>query len=124
MDKIKLIRIPIYDGNLGIVFTSDKIDIDKYVNVEFYSKEEIFCQTFSTEIDDKRTYLVAFNVKHSNYLVTNGHIAHECLHAANMCLGHIGDIASHENDETLAYLLDWMVDQVYTYMKEYKITIK
>lgn len=38
-------------------------------------------------------------------------LAHECLHAANMCLGSRGVEVDLENDEPVAYLLAWLLEK-------------
>lgn len=47
-----------------------------------------------------------------------GIISHECFHAAFGILDRIGVRLSDDSEEALAYLLDWIVTQVYEAKKE------
>lgn len=45
--------------------------------------------------------------------ITCGDIAHEAVHMANQLYNHIGQEIDTENDEDYAYLVGWIVNQIY-----------
>jgi len=55
--------------------------------------------------------LIAFNTPFQ--MTTHGTIAHEALHATNRILYHVGVDPDHNNDEAQAYLLSYIVDEIY-----------
>jgi hypothetical protein len=50
-----------------------------------------------------------------------GHLVHECVHAANFTLGIRGVKISTRNDETQAYLTQWIFQQCYNSLKGTKL---
>lgn len=51
---------------------------------------------------------------------TPGLIAHEVFHAADFLMNHIGNPLSGTNDETYAYLIGHITDEVYAHMNEHR----
>lgn len=49
----------------------------------------------------------------------HGMIAHECLHGCSFILGHVDILADHGNDEAMAYLMQYLVNEVTKFMKPY-----
>lgn len=41
-----------------------------------------------------------------------GLVAHECVHAANFLLGDLGVRVTQRNDESHAYMVQWLVDEI------------
>lgn len=50
-------------------------------------------------------------------------IAHEGLHAANSIMNYINYRFDPENDEPLAYLLSWIVEEIYKFLNQIKIVV-
>ncbi|CAH1002683.1 hypothetical protein LEM8419_03555 [Neolewinella maritima] len=48
-------------------------------------------------------------------------IAHEAVHVANNILDHVGVKADHNNDETLAYMVSWVVGKVLDAQHDLKV---
>ena len=45
--------------------------------------------------------------------ISPGLIAHECIHAVNCIYEHKGIQITMDNDEVLAYSVEWMVDKIF-----------
>jgi hypothetical protein len=50
-------------------------------------------------------------------------IAHEAVHAANYILSDRGVLCDHDNDEPLAYLVEWVVSKVVDALKRKRVKV-
>lgn len=53
--------------------------------------------------------------------ITFGLVVHELQHATNCILNHIGITPSYENDEAQAYLIGYISNKVFDFIKENKL---
>lgn len=98
--KKKTIDIPLFYGKLHII-QGELEEVEKKYNVVINSYDGA---TFWD--DEKAEICVWIGVK------TSGIIAHEALHATNIILRWVGVVADYQNDETQAYLLQYIVDKI------------
>ena len=111
----KAIEIPIYRGYLIVVFTND-IDTIKKAYPAFVGKN-VYAHTIYINHKDSQGFCVIFNFKNKNRRIYHGVIAHESLHAANMIAEERGILLSTDNDEPMAYLTEFITDEIYKYME-------
>lgn len=76
-----------------------KNEVEKFFNVEL----DQYCRGITMTTENGIAIWIQDNV-----LI--GCLVHECIHAANFLLKQKGVIASHENDEPLAYLVQWIFE--------------
>ena len=62
-------------------------------------------------------FYILLNFKHHKKIY-HGTIAHESVHIAHFIMTYSGLVKSLNNDEAEAYLVGWITDQVYKFMKE------
>lgn len=112
----KKIKIPIYLGDLVIHITDSKTKASEIAGSEQYD-------VFAFQIrNNHEHYHIVLNPEHPTANITYGIIAHECTHAALTLFQRRGIHPDVENQEPLAYMIEWFVDQVVTFMhkKGYK----
>jgi hypothetical protein len=118
----KTIPIPIYGATFSIVFTNDKEKLYKYLNKEF-EINDIYGTTYWSYKNKKQNIVVVYNFWNDTTDITHGVISHECLHACYMLSESRNLNISYDNDENVAYMLQWFVNQVYNFIKENKINV-
>ena len=103
----KRIKIPIYGGDILVVVNSTIEEGYKEINVV----------TDRDSLDRVHAMCIVFGGRQFAMILTLqttvGEIAHECFHCVNRTLLDIGYGIDPDNDEASAYLLNWMVDEVY-----------
>jgi hypothetical protein len=67
---------------------------------------------------DNNNYIIAFSKKTSY-----GVIAHESLHAVSYIFDFHGIVMDCKNDEPIAYLLEWVVEECHKFIKVKNFTI-
>lgn len=113
--KKKSIPIPLYGGDLIIIFSNSVEKIQK--EVPHFKKKHLFA--YSSYDDSKgRDYFIILNFDDEFEEITPGIIAHEALHVGHYIFHDIGADSDLNNDEPLAYLLKWIVDQVHEFHNE------
>ena len=107
----KRIKIPIYEGSITVVVNPTIEEGYKEINVT----------TERDSLDRIHAMCIVFGGREFAMILTPkttvGEIAHECLHCVNRTLMDIGYSVDPDNDETQAYFLNWMVDEVYKIWK-------
>lgn len=106
------VNIPIYHGKLFIFFTKDFNKVAKKYNLKKLIGEDLNgFGAFCTAQENKKgitQYFLIFGKKPSHSI-----IAHECIHAVNWIMSDRKIAPDLINDEPQAYLLGWVVSQVY-----------
>ena len=107
--RIKYCKIPLYTGKLVIIQLDNEesmTDVAKKYNiiadVSDYDGMAFF---------DKNNFIISFNKKTKASI-----IAHESLHAVSYIFNYHNIIMDSKNDESIAYLLEWIVDQCHKFI--------
>lgn len=119
--KIKSIHIPLYGSNFVIISSNSSKKISKIV--EGYKRKDPYATTAEGNYDGKRAVFVILNFDNKYAKIDYGVIAHECLHATHMIAEDKGIIPDFQNDEPLAYLLMWMVNEVHQFINDNNIKL-
>ena len=115
---IKKVKIPIYEQTLYVSITEDySKDKEEYECIWRPRKEDF--SGYTSGLNNQ--YLIILNKK---YLKEELHvvstISHEAFHVTNILFKRIGAVPDMDNDEHQAYLLSWIVEQVYKIYKNYE----
>jgi hypothetical protein len=102
----KRINIPLYFHKLRIIQTDDFEEVHKHYRL----KGEI--DYSGVTIDAGYEIVVAFKND-----VTPSLIAHEALHVCSIIFKNIKCNFDEDNDEPIAYLLGWIVEQIHKLIK-------
>lgn len=101
-------QIPIYSASVIIIFSKDFIADTHKIGIELRGDAKEFDGMCFRHNKKPFTYVIVLSKNASP-----GTIAHEALHAANYCLQDAGVEVTTQNDEAQAYLLGWVVKQIY-----------
>ncbi len=118
---IKTLDIPIYRGKLVYIISNDVERLK--INIPKFSDNEIYAHTYFREYCGKQGFYIILNFSSKYRNILHGTIAHECLHATNFILRDRGLELSVEGDEAQAYLLDYIVDKLYEFVKKNNFTV-
>lgn len=113
----KEIEIPLYRGILIIILTNDKEKILKYL--PDFKEERVYAHCWLKEWHNKQGYVIVLNFDNDFRKINNGTISHEALHACHFIADYVGIRPDFDNDEVLAYLIDWITDEIYKMLKKY-----
>ncbi len=114
MHIVKATRVPLYLGMLVVVISDEKDKCIELTNERmFLDYKEIFATAAYGTYKGSQGFFVFLNPNNTRSKVTRGVVAHEAVHAANFILEDRGVIADFVNDEPQAYLMGWIVDQIY-----------
>ena len=120
----KKISSQIYPVDYCFIYSDETLTIKENYNLSDEIVEGINqCHAIITGIDKsfkRETVIIFFNKKKE---LKHGYISHECFHAANYTMQFIGWEFDPENDEPIAYLLTWLVDECYKFLNSQKIII-
>jgi hypothetical protein len=116
----KFIKVPIYAVNLNIVITDDFIiDLPK-INKKYFNNFDETDSVLGFNQQRGASTLIIINVgKHKKIFKKDWEIeliatiAHEAFHASNTMMNSFGARPDAMNDEPQAYLLDWIVKEIY-----------
>ena len=113
-------EVPLYRGHFILLLTNsaDKVKDE----IPDFSKEDVYAHTYLGGHKKKYGYYVILNYNSPYKEITHGCIAHEALHAANFIAATRGIEPSFENDEPMAYLIEWITDVIYRFSKKHKYT--
>jgi len=114
----KRINMPIYHQILHIAICDDAEKEINEVRKKFYANVDKFEFAGYAEAEGKH-HLILLNKKHLRYdqPFAISTIAHEAFHITNFVMKRVGIKPDVNNDEAQAYLLSWIVEEVY---KQYK----
>ena len=115
---IKKVKIPIYEQTLYVSVTEDySKEEEEYEYIWRPEREDFSGHTYGLN----NQYLIILNKKYlKNELHIVSTISHEAFHVTNMLFKRIGAVPDIDNDEHQAYLLSWIVEQVYKIYKNYE----
>ncbi len=117
MVTTKEVSVPIYQGDLQIVFTDEMDSLNrKYKEYNLDDLNNYNALYFHVDSDEGRTYHLVFDKKK----ITVGIIAHECLHFVLALAEFKGLELSANADEALSYLLQWAVDECFDALTKLK----
>lgn len=122
-DQFIRYEIPIYGGELWVVFADDFVAWAKANGIELkWSGND--CNGLAMRKDDNQVGVYIMLIKHGK--VRPDTIAHEALHITNYIFGDKGVEVSTGNDEYSCYLMDWIVEKAFaaTYQLKEPITLK
>lgn len=115
----KSIKVPLYHQTLQIIVCDDVEKEIEEVNKKFYANCDRF--DFAGYAEATGNYhLILLNKKYlKDETFAIGTIAHEALHITSFILKRVGIKPDVNNDEAQAYLLSWIVEQVYEQFKKH-----
>ena len=118
----KKVPIPIYTGNLVLVFTnqSNKLPIEMQD-----LGDDLFACSFHGEKQFKPIGKTRFNIYINFWYfthITHGDIAHEVVHTIDTIAKYHGIKRSKVN-EPVAYLAGWITNEIYKFIKECKLKV-
>ncbi len=128
----KTVTIPIYKGIFDICITSSHKDLNElYCNSRgknhFEDDEIVYAHAMiaklKNDVEGLRRYVMVLNFNNKVDKIDHGAIAHEALHITHFLLENKGIVLDYDNDEIVTYVLGWVVDEVYKFLKEINITI-
>jgi hypothetical protein len=117
----KIVKVPIYYGNLIIIFSNDNDKVEKTVNCNKGAIGYLYAFTFHGFVcRGAESWAVCYNFW-TETPISIGTITHEAIHAAHRIL-HAREIEpDFVNDEAEAYLAGWIADQVQEFMIKCKL---
>ncbi len=110
-------KIPIYKGKLMIIITNSSKKLKKKLIPDF-EYEDIYAHVRLINHKDWETFAIILNIEYPTDKITCGTIAHEAFHVVNMLAERRNFIADFNNDEPLAYILDWITDEIYAFIQK------
>ena len=113
----KRVTMPIYNQVLNIAICDDAEKEIEEVNKKFYTNLDKFEFSGYAHREGKH-YLILLNKKELiDEPFTISTIAHEAFHITSFVMKRVGIHPDVNNDEAQAYLLSWIVEQVYKFYK-------
>jgi len=115
----KRISMPIYQQTLHIAICEDVEKEILEVRKKFYANVDNFEFSGYAEAQDKH-HLILLNKKYLRYdqPFAVSTIAHEAFHITNFVMKRVGIKPDVNNDEAQAYLLSWIIEEVYKFYKK------
>lgn len=106
-------NLPIYNANIVYIDTDDNNKLEKEWGIELDYKPHatVLIRDIHEGEMFKRTYFIILNTKSQAGNIGMGHLAHESFHLSNMILESKGAIATFDNDEPQAYLLQYLFNK-------------
>lgn len=125
MKNMKKKNVPIYRGQLMLIVDNDPEKIRKHIPSFNRTKESLYAHTwmFGHGKDGRQTFCIILNFNASRPIYP-GVIAHEVEHVKNMIFAERGAETNPNDDETQAYLVEWITDEIYAWLKEMKMINK
>lgn len=118
----KEIKVPIYTGTLFIVDSDSRKKIKKVI--KNFDDKQIYAHSLLFDNKGMTGYGIVLNFNYKKAKITHGVIAHEAYHITSYIAEEHGLEWNVDNDEPLAYLINWVVDQVYLFVKEYGLKVE
>lgn len=110
-------NIPIYFGILQVVVNKSFHEAIKGYNFPQNSNTDDYDAFVLENSNKKDTYRVSVFIKPD---VTPSVVAHEALHIMNRIMHRVEAIPTWSNDEPQAYLIGWIVEQIYKTLEKCK----
>lgn len=109
--------VPIYRGRLVVIISNDKDKLKSFI--PYFEDNEIYAHSFMLDWKGKEGFVIALNFNNKHRPIHIGTIAHEAVHVAHLIAEHRGVIPDFVNDEPIAYLVEWIVDEVIKLMEKH-----
>jgi len=116
---MKSTDVPLYRGKLVIILSNDSDKITK--QIPEFDKEDPYAHAWLVEHHKYQWFTIILNFHNKQRDVCHGTIAHEAAHAAAFILGDRGVAPDFINDEPVAYLIEWITNEVYKHMKKHNL---
>ncbi len=117
--KIKTVIIPIYTGCLDLIITNDVKKLNKRSG--FFNDDFVFAHALSYPIKGVHYDSIVINLHHKNCYIRHSHIAHEALHVTHFIMERHGIEQDFNNPEPENYLMGWVIDEFYRFIKDLKL---
>lgn len=104
--KSKIVKLPMFYTKVVMVDTNDKERLFKKYGVSI--EGDIYAHFFHFEDNVDWKYLIVLNTENGAGF---GCLTHECFHASSYILFDKGVEPSHTNNETQAYMLQYLVNE-------------
>jgi hypothetical protein len=118
---VKELEVPLYGTQFIIVLSNDSKEVSK--KLPQMEDEGLFAHAIHTNWKGLRGFVMILNFDWKYAKITNGTISHEALHIANMISDAMGVQPDFNNDEPLAYLTEWIVNEVYRFINDNKMVV-
>lgn len=102
----KIIKIPIFNYRVYVYIFDHKKEIQ-----DIYSTDDTW-EACTLEAADYCSLLLPNN----KYFL--GNLTHECTHVKNCLFRYIGQECARDNDEIEAYILEYLLQQIYTFYQK------
>jgi len=121
----KAINIPIYRGKFVIVITNSVKRIQKHISNFWEDGEtkDLYAHSFYGSYQGTQGFYMILNFDNSYRKIYHGVIAHEAIHLAQRIVTMRGVKLDVENDEPVAYLVEWITDETYKFIKQNKFKV-
>ena len=120
---IKEIKIPIYRGSLIITLTNSAKKLQKYI--PDFEDRDIYAHSYLADYKGTQGYYIILNFDNKYRKIKHGTIAHEAaVHIPNFIAINRGIEPDFVNDEPIAYLAEWITDNVYKFLSKHKMIVK
>lgn len=107
-------EIPLYRGKLVIILSNDK---EKIKNIcPIFDDDNIFAHAIFGNYKGTQGFFIILNHKNKYMQINPGVIAHEAHHICSYIADKRGIIIDTNNDEPMAYLIEWIVNEVHKYI--------
>lgn len=117
----KIIDIPVYSCDVTLILSNDQDRVWKIFDWAT-EKNELFARALQGPYNKKESrWVIILNLNHSKSKLTHGTISHECLHVVNFIMDYKGVVSDYNNDEPECYLLQYMVNKVYDFVKKHNM---
>lgn len=115
-------NIPIYFGKLVVIISNDKDKVKKFVPV--FEESEIYGHAIFGPYKGKQGFFVLFNFHSLCGKITHGVIAYEALHVVHFLAEERGFKSDFNNDEAIAYLVGWVTNRIYAFIRKNGFEVK
>lgn len=121
----KEIIVPLYQQKVLFVIAQEVFYVNKKLGINFNSNDEVFASTYyNFNYKETNTSLILLNFNNDTASITHGIIAHECCHLVEAIFERVGAKHNIDNPESFTYLLEYLVDELYKFLKEQKMLDK
>lgn len=118
---LKYSEIPLYRGYLVVILTNSCKKLKS--RIPEFTDEELYAQCRSIPFKGRQGHAVVFNFHSGKRAITPGCIAHEAVHIAGFIASDRGFIPDFRNDEPIAYLVDWITDEIHKLVKKHNFKL-
>jgi hypothetical protein len=115
MIRKKKLKVPLYGARMELISCKNGIEVE-----DSYKLESGLLATMDAgvvTIDDHETNMTTFLLFIEEKAVSPGLIAHEAYRLASKIFQHINAKSEYDNQEPLAYLIEWIVGECHKFYK-------